>query len=135
MLTARQILHVDMDAFYASVEQLGTPELKGKAVLVGGSVKQRGVVAACSYQARKFGIHSAMPMSQAIRLCPQAVVLPVRMSRYVELSEQIHQIFYNYSPEIEPISLDEAFIDVTGSLKLFGSAENIGRELKQNKAE
>ena len=130
MLTARKILHIDMDAFYASVEQLDNPELKGKAVLVGGSVKQRGVVAACSYQARKFGIHSAMPMSQAIRLCPQAVVLPVRMSRYVELSGQIHQIFYDYSPEIEPISLDEAFIDVTGSLKLFGSAEKIGREIK-----
>jgi len=107
-----------------------TQPLKGKAVLVGGSVKQRGVVAACSYQARKFGIHSAMPTSQAIRLCPQAIVLPVRMSRYVELSEQIHKIFNDYSPEIEPISLDEAFIDVTGSLKLFGSAEKIGREIK-----
>lgn len=130
MLKARQILHIDMDAFYASVEQLDNPDLKGKAVLVGGSVKQRGVVAACSYQARKFGIHSAMPMSQAIRLCPKAIVLPVRMSRYVELSEQIHKIFYDYSPEIEPISLDEAFIDVTGSLKLFGSAEKIGREIK-----
>ena len=130
MLNVRQILHIDMDAFYASVEQLDNPELKGKAVLVGGSVKQRGVVAACSYEARKFGIHSAMPMSQAIRLCPQAVVLPVRMSRYIELSEQIHKIFNNYSPEIEPISLDEAFIDVTGSLKLFGSAEKIGREIK-----
>ena len=130
MLTTRQILHIDMDAFYASAEQLDNPELKGKAVLVGGSVKQRGVVAACSYEARKFGIHSAMPTSQAIRLCPQVVVLPVRMSRYVELSEQIHKIFHDYSPEIEPISLDEAFIDVTGSLKLFGSAEKIGREIK-----
>jgi len=130
MLTARHILHIDMDAFYASVEQLDGPELEGKAVLVGGSVKQRGVVAACSYEARKFGIHSAMPTSQAIRLCPQAVVLPVRMSRYIELSEQIHEIFNNYSPDIEPISLDEAFIDVTGSLKLFGSAEKIGREIK-----
>ncbi|HPS56055.1 MAG TPA: DNA polymerase IV, partial [Sedimentisphaerales bacterium] len=130
MLTARQILHIDMDAFYASVEQLDKPELKGKAVLVGGSVKERGVVAACSYEARKFGIHSAMPMSQAIRLCPRAVVLPVRMGRYVELSGQIHKIFYEYSPEIEPISLDEAFIDITGSLKLFGSAEKIGREIK-----
>ena len=89
----RHILHVDMDAFYASVEIKDNPALAGKPVLVGGTPQQRGVVAACSYEARKFGIHSAMPMSQAIRRCPQAVVLPVRMSRYVEISKQIRMSF------------------------------------------
>lgn len=88
------------------------------------------MVSAASYEARKFGVHSAMPMSQAIRLCPDAIVLPVRMKRYVELSQQIHAIFQQYTPQIEPISLDEAFLDVTGSLRLFGSAEIIGRNIK-----
>jgi len=130
MLENRQILHIDMDAFFASVEQLDNPELHDKAVLVGGSPEQRGVVAACSYQARKFGIHSAMPMSQAIRLCPYAIVLPVRMERYIEVSNNIHSIFSKYTPQIEPISLDEAFLDVTNSIQLFDSVEKIGREIK-----
>jgi len=130
MAESRQIIHVDMDAFYASVEQLDNPDLIGKAVIVGGDPKQRGVVSAASYEARKFGVHSAMPMSQAIRLCPNAIVLPVRMKRYVELSQQIHAIFQKFTPEIEPISLDEAFLDVTGSLHLFGSAEEIGSDIK-----
>jgi DNA polymerase-4 len=124
------ILHIDMDAFYASVEIKDNPDLQDNPVLVGGSPEQRGVVAACSYKAREFGIHSAMPMSQALRLCPDAIVMPVRMSRYVELSKQIHQIFHNYSPDVEPISIDEAFLDVTGCIKLFGSAETIGRKIK-----
>ena len=128
----RHILHVDMDAFYASVEIKDNPALAGKPVLVGGTPQQRGVVAACSYEARKFGIHSAMPMSQAIRRCPQAVVLPVRMNRYVEVSKQIRDIFYTYTPEIEPLSLDEAFLDMTGCIALFGSAENIGKRIKQD---
>jgi DNA polymerase-4 len=119
-----------MDAFYASVEQLDSPVLVGKPVIVGGDPKQKGVVGAASYQARKFGIHSAMPMSQAIRLCPNAIVLPVRMKRYAELSQQIHTIFERFTPQIEPISLDEAFLDVTGSIQLFGSAEKIGRAIK-----
>lgn len=119
-----------MDAFYASVEQLDNPDLVGKAVIVGGNPKQRGVVSAASYEARKFGVHSAMPMSQAIRLCPDAVVLPVRMKRYAEFSKQIHTIFQQFTPQIEPISLDEAFLDVTGSLRLFGGAEKIGRAIK-----
>jgi len=119
-----------MDAFYASVEVKDNPALQGKPVLVGASPKQRGVVAACSYEARKFGIHSAMPMSQAIRLCPKAIVLPVRMSIYVEISKQIQQIFFNYTPDVEPLSLDEAFLDVTGCISLFGSAETIGRKIK-----
>ena len=126
----RQIIHVDMDAFYASVEQLDNPELKGKPVVVGGSAERRGVVAAASYAVRKFGVHSAMPMSQALRLCPNAIVMPVRMKRYVEISHKIHEIVSRYTPQIEPISLDEAFLDVTGSIGLFGSAEKIGQKIK-----
>ena len=125
-----QIIHIDMDAFYASVEQLDNPELKSKAVIVGGSPDKRGVVSAASYEARKFGVHSAMPMSQAIRLCPNGIVLPVRMKRYVELSNNIHEIFSRYTDQIEPISLDEAFLDVAGSTQLFGSAEQIGQQIK-----
>jgi DNA polymerase-4 len=131
MSESRQIIHVDMDTFYASVEQLDNPDLIGKAVIVGGNPKKRGVVSAASYEARKFGVHSAMPMSRAIKLCPEAIVLPVRMKRYAELSRQIQAIFEKFSPQIEPISLDEAFLDVTGSLKLFGTAENIGRDIKR----
>jgi DNA polymerase-4 len=131
MSIIRQIIHVDMDAFFASVEQLDNPDLVGKAVIVGGDPKKRSVVSAASYEARKFGVHSAMPTSQAIRLCPNAIVLPGRMSRYAELSQQIHSIFQKFTPEIEPISLDEAFLDVTGSLQLFGSAEKIGRNIKR----
>ena len=127
----RAILHVDMDAFYASVEELDDPALRGRPVIVGGPSAKRGVVAAANYQARSFGVHSAMPMSQAIRLCPQGVILPVRMQRYVELSRRIHAIFQIYTPQIEPISLDEAFMDVTGSVGLFGDAERIGQEIKQ----
>jgi len=119
-----------MDVFYASVEQLDNPELKDKPVIVGGSAKQRGVVAAASYEVRKYGVHSAMPTAQAMRLCPHAILLPVRMARYAEISKQIHKIFYDYTPEIEPISLDEAFLDVTASIQLFGSAERIGKEIK-----
>ena len=130
MAQNRQIIHVDMDAFYASVEQLDNPDLVGKAVIVGGDPKQRGVVSAASYEARKFGVHSAMPMSRAVRLCPEAIVLPVRMKRYVELSKQIHAIFQQFTPQIEPISLDEAFLDATGSVQLFGSAKKIGRAIK-----
>ncbi|MCF7975763.1 MAG: DNA polymerase IV [Phycisphaerae bacterium] len=126
----RHIIHVDMDAFYASVEQLDQPGLAGKAVIVGGPSAQRGVVSAASYEARQFGVHSAMPMAQAVKLCPQAVVLPVRMARYADLSRQIHAIFQQYTPQIEPISLDEAFLDVTDSLGLFGCAEKIGRDIK-----
>jgi len=130
MAESRQIIHVDMDAFYASVEQLDNPDLVGKAVIVGGDPKKRGVVSAASYEARNFGVHSAMPMSKAIRLCPNAIVLPVRMKRYVELSQQIHAIFEKFTPQIEPISLDEAFLDITESLQLFGSAEKIGLDIK-----
>ena len=128
----QQIIHVDMDAFYASVEQLDNPEFVGKPVIVGGDPKSRGVVSAASYEARKYGVHSAMPTSQAVRLCPDGVFLPVRMSRYVELSRLIRAIFERYTPQIEPISLDEAFLDVTGSIGLFPSAEEIGHKIKKS---
>ena len=127
----RQIIHVDMDAFYASIEQLDNPEFKGKPVIVGGNPKGRGVVSAASYEARKFGVHSAMPMAQAIRLCPHAIVLPVRMERYVQVSQQIHAIFEQYTPLVESVSIDEAFLDVTGSTKLFGSGKQIGLAIKR----
>ncbi len=126
----RQIIHVDMDAFYASVEQRDNPELKGKPVIVAGSPDGRGVVSAASYEARTFGVHSAMPAARAHRLCPGGIFLPVRMSRYVEVSRHIREIFHRYTPEVEPLSLDEAFMDVTGCLRLFGSAEAIGRSIK-----
>jgi len=131
MAETRQIIHVDMDAFYASVEQLDNPRLLGKAVIVGGDPKGRGVVSAASYEARPFGVHSAMPMAQAVRRCPQAIILPVRMERYVEVSQQIHGIFERYTPLVEAVSLDEAFLDVTGSIALFGTAEQIGRAIKK----
>lgn len=125
------ILHVDMDAFYASVEVREQPALAGRPVIVGGSAEGRGVVAAASYEARQFGVHSAMPMVRALRLCPDAVRLPVRMDLYQEISQQIRDIFARYTPEIEPLSLDEAFLDVTASEKLFGSPLEIAQQIKQ----
>ncbi len=124
------ILHVDMDAFYASVEERDQPALRGKAVIVGGPTANRGVVSAANYEARKFGVHSAMPMATATRLCPQAVVLPVRMAHYAQTSRQIREIFERFTPLVEPLSLDEAFLDVRGSLGLFGSSLDIGRRIK-----
>jgi DNA polymerase-4 len=119
-----------MDAFYASVEQLDNPELKGKPVIVGGS-RKRGVVSAASYEARKFKIHSAMPIAQAMNLCPHGVFLPVRMKRYRQISDRIFAIYQRFTPLVEPLSLDEAFLDVTGSNKLFGSAEDIAAQLRK----
>ena len=126
------IIHLDMDAFYASVEEREHPELVGLPIVVGGPSKNRGVVAAANYEARKFGVFSAMPMSQASRLCPDLRILPVNMPLYVTVSKQIHEIFNRYTPEIEPLSLDEAFLDVSGSLKLFGSAEKIAKRIKDD---
>ncbi len=120
-----------MDAFYASVEQRDRPELRGKPVIVGGRAEARGVVSAASYEVRKFGVHSAMPTAQAMRRCPHAIVLPVGMKRYAEVSQQIQAIFERYTPLVEPISLDEAFLDVTASTNLFGPAEQIGRAIKK----
>ena len=126
----RCIIHLDMDAFYASVEQLDNPDLKGKPVIVGGSTK-RGVVSAASYEARKYKIHSAMPIAQAMKLCPHGFFLPVRMKRYKEISSQVFRIFQKYTPLVEPLSLDEAFLDVTGSAKLFGTAEDIAKRIRK----
>jgi len=126
----RAIIHVDMDAFYASVEQNDQPQYKNRPVIVGGT-GGRGVVAAASYEARKYGVFSAMPMSRARNLCPQAVVLPVRMSRYREVSAEVFKIFRESTPEVEGLSLDEAFLDVSASLVLFGSIETIGATLRE----
>ena len=115
------ILHVDMDAFYASVEQRDRPELRGRPVIVGG-LGGRGVVCAASYEARPFGVHSAMPMATAKRLCPHAVYLPVRMKLYAEIGRQIREILLSFTPLVEPLSLDEAFLDVAGCQELFGPA-------------
>ena len=125
------IIHIDMDAFYASVEERDRPELVGLPVIVGGAPEARGVVSAANYVARRYGVHSAMPMARALRLCPGAIRLPVRMSRYMEVSRQIHTIFGRYTPLIEPLSLDEAFLDVVGSARLYGSPEQIARRIKQ----
>lgn len=125
------IIHVDMDAFYASVEIREQPELAACPVVVGGR-EGRGVVAAANYNARKFGVRSAMPIMEAKRHCKNLVCLPVRMPLYVEASQQINQVFYRYTPEIEPLSLDEAFLDVTASEHLFKSAENIGQMIKRD---
>jgi DNA polymerase-4 len=125
------ILHCDMDAFYASVEERDRPELVGKPVIVGGSPKQRGVVSAANYVARKYGVHSAMPSVVAHRLCPQGVYLPSRISYYAEISKQIRDIFERFTPLVEPLSLDEAFLDVTGSERLFGPAAEIGQQIKK----
>lgn len=119
-----------MDAFYASVEQHDNPELKGKPLIVGGT-RGRGVVAAASYEVRRFGVHSAMPMSEALRRCPHAICIPPRMRRYQEVSKQIFAIFHEFTPLIEGLSLDEAFLDVSASIKLKGSPEEIAREIKR----
>ncbi len=122
--------HVDMDAFYASVEQLDHPEYRGKPVIVGGT-GTRGVVSACSYEARKFGIHSAMPMYQAIRLCPQAIRTGVHMQRYNEVSRQVIAILKTFSPVVQQISIDEAFLDMSGTQRLFGTPRQAAILLKE----
>ena len=124
------LVHVDMDAFYASVEQHDNPEYRGKPVIVGAAPGHRGVVSACSYEARPFGIHSAMPISQAYRLCPQGVYLPVRMRRYQEVSSQIMAILSEYTPTLQQMSVDEAFLDLTGTRRLLGDPEDVGRTIK-----
>ncbi|MFQ5351542.1 MAG: DNA polymerase IV [Candidatus Binatia bacterium] len=123
------ILHADMDAFYASIEQLDDPTLRGKPVMVGGKGK-RGVVAAASYEARRFGVRSAMPMSEARRRCPEGACVVPRMARYAKVSAAVREIFYNYTPLIEPLSLDEAYLDIEGSLRLFGTPTKIAESIR-----
>jgi DNA polymerase-4 len=125
----RTVLHADMDAFYASIEQRDRPELRGRPVIVGGS-QARGVVAAASYEARKFGVRSAMPGFQAQRLCPDGVFLAPDMERYAAVSSDVHRVFEQFTPQIEPLALDEAFLDISSSLTLFGDAEQLAKKLK-----
>ncbi len=123
--------HVDLDAFYASVEQLDKPELRGKPVIVGGSEHGRGVVSACSYEARTYGVHSAMPAAEARRRAPHAVFLPVRMGRYQEVSARIMTVLSEYTPTLQQISVDEAFLDLTGTQRLSGHPVEVGRRIKR----
>src|SRR4029077_1716545 len=124
------ILHVDLDQFYAAVEILDFPELRGKPLIVGGRPDSRGVVSTASYEARAFGVHSAMSSAQAARLCPQALWRPPRMERYAEKSREVRAVYERFTDRIEPLSLDEAFLDLTGSIKLFGPADRIARNIK-----
>jgi DNA polymerase-4 len=130
MPTPRTILHLDLDAFYASVEQLDDPTLRGRPVIVGGP-SRRGVVCAASYEARRFGVRSAMPTARARRLCPDGVFLPPRFERYGALSDRVFGIYRRYTPLVEPLSLDEAFLDVTASRALHGGGPDIARALKR----
>ncbi|MFQ5994754.1 MAG: DNA polymerase IV [Acidiferrobacterales bacterium] len=124
------IVHIDMDAFYTSIEERDCPRLRGQPLVVGGNPEGRGVVAAANYEARKYGIHSAMPAATARRLCRHALFLSPRHPYYAQVSRQIREIFYRYTPLVEPLSLDEAFLDVTESERLFGSSATIARQIK-----
>jgi nucleotidyltransferase/DNA polymerase involved in DNA repair len=126
----RAILHVDMDAFFASVEQRDNPEWRGKPVIVGAGPHERGVVSAASYEARQFGVHSAMPSRTAYRLCPQGVFVHPHMQKYSDASRRIMKILESFTPLVQPVSIDEAFLDVTGAIKEFAEALTIGRRIK-----
>lgn len=126
----QRILHIDMDAFYAAIEIIDDPSLRGKPVIVGSPPDQRGVVSTASYEARKFGVRSAMPSRTAGRLCPTGIFLPPRMGRYLEVSEHIMQIIETFSPMIETVSVDEAFVDIGGILRRYGTAKNVALEMK-----
>jgi len=130
MSPIRTILHIDMDAFFASVEQLDNPALRGKPVIVGAPRDKRGVVAAASYEARAYGVHSAMPSREAGRLCPEGVFVPPRMERYEQASRHVFSILERFTPLIEPLSIDEAFLDVTGATRLFGTGPEIARKIR-----
>lgn len=127
----RKIIHIDFDAFFASIEIRDNPRLSGKAVAVGGGADRRGVIATCNYEARRFGVHSAMPSAQALRMCPELKIIPPRFSVYREASSEAHLIFQQYTNLIEPLSLDEAYLDVTGSHLCRGSATLIAEEIRK----
>ena len=127
----RAILLIDMDAFFASVEQARRPELRGQPVIVGGSAESRGVVSTASYEARACGVHTAMPMAQALRRCPQGVFLPVDMAAYKAVQQQLLAIYGRFTDLVEPVSIDEAFLDVTGSRRLFGSPQEIAAQIQR----
>lgn len=129
-MASANILHMDMDAFFASVEQLDNPDLKGRCVIVGGQ-SQRGVVAAASYEARRYGIHSAMPIFQAKLRCPNVTIVPPRRARYVEISREVMAILHGFSPLVEPVSIDEAYVDISGCSRLHGSCPEIAMAIKQ----
>jgi DNA polymerase-4 len=131
MARTREIAHVDMDAFYASVEQRDRPELRGLPVIVGADPKGRGVVSAASYEARVFGVRSAMPISKAARLCPHGVFVPVDMAKYARVSDEFMALLGEFSPLVEPVSVDEAFVDLTGTASLFGPAPEAVRTIKR----
>lgn len=126
----RKIIHCDCDSFYASVEMRDDPTLRGRPIAVGGAADRRGVVATCSYEARRYGIHSAMPTSQAVRLCPELIVLRPDMAKYRSVSRQVHAIFRDYTPLIEPLSLDEAFLDVSDTTLCRGSGTLIAEQIR-----
>jgi len=130
-METRKIVHIDMDAFFASVEQRDNPDLRGKPVIVGGRPGSRGVVAACSYEARKYGIRSAMPSSQAAKLCPNAIFVKPRFEAYREASNAIHAVFRQHTLIIEPLSLDEAYLDVTQRAKEIGTATEVAMQIKK----
>ena len=130
-VTDRTILHVDLDAFLAAVEQRDRPELRGLPVIVGGDPRGRGVVSAASYEARRFGVHSAMSLNEALRRCPDGVFLPVDGRRYQQASRDVMGVLRRFTPQVEPISIDEAFLDVTGSRQLFGDGATIARLIKE----
>jgi len=128
---SRVIMHVDMDAFFAAIEQRNNPDLRGKPVIIGGPPGSRGVVSTCSYEARKYGVHSAMPIAQAVRLCPEGVFLSVDPTAYSFAAKQILAIFLRYSPAVQMVSVDEAFIDITGNLRQYGSPGEVALEIKR----
>ena len=131
MVRQRKIIHIDMDCFYAAVEMRDDPRLKGIPIAVGGAPDRRGVISTCNYEAREFGVHSAMATAYALRLCPQLKVLPGRMSHYQSISRQIRQIFERYTDLVEPLSLDEAFLDVSDSELFKGSATRIAEDIRR----
>jgi len=128
---SKTIFHVDMDAFFVSVEELSDPSLKGKAVVVGGQRNERGVVSAASYEARKFGVHSAMPLRTAAKLCPYAIFVDGHPERYREYSEKVYRVLTSFSPLVEMASIDEAYLDMTGTERLYGPPSRAAHQLHQ----